>query len=65
MAILNRRVPEAARDPANPLLERVKFLAITEYLDEFVECGCRFSAAHRTRSAERSPDGLRRRRARW
>src|ERR1700733_8553258 len=34
----NKRVLEEARDPANPLLERVKFLAITaSNLDEYVE----------------------------
>ncbi len=34
----NRRVLQEAEDPANPLLERVKFLAITgSNLDEYVE----------------------------
>src|SRR3569833_4750045 len=34
----NRRVLEEAEDPTNPLLERVKFLAITcSTLDEYVE----------------------------
>ena len=34
----NQRVLEEARDPDNPVLERVKFLAITaSNLDEFVE----------------------------
>jgi polyphosphate kinase len=36
----NRRVLEEAGDPANPLLERVKFLAITgSNLDEYVATG--------------------------
>src|ERR1700746_1165815 len=34
----NERVREEAQDPTNPLMERVKFLAITaSNLDEFVE----------------------------
>src|SRR5580692_817011 len=56
----NRRVLEEARDPGNPLLERVKFLAITaNNLDEFVEV--RVSSflqriEHGSRDA--GPDGL-------
>src|SRR5882724_2472862 len=56
----NRRVLEEARDPANPLLERVKFLAITaNNLDEFVEVRVSsFLQRIEHGSAERSPDGL-------
>jgi polyphosphate kinase len=56
----NRRVLEEARDPGNPPLERVKFLAITaNNLDEFVEV--RVSSflqriEHGSRDA--GPDGL-------
>ena len=56
----NQRVLEEARDASNPLLERVKVLAITaNNLDEFVEI--RVSSflqkiAHGSR--EISPDGL-------
>jgi len=55
----NERVLEEARDPANPLLERVKFLAITaSNLDEFVEvrvAGLMQQAEHGNR--EPGPDG--------
>jgi polyphosphate kinase len=55
----NQRVLEEARDPANPLLERVKFLAITaSNLDEFVEvrlAGLMQQAEHGNR--EPSADG--------
>src|SRR6266481_3835611 len=56
----NRRVLEEARDPGNPLLERVKFLAITaNNLDEFVEVRVSsFLQRIEHGSAERSPDGL-------
>jgi polyphosphate kinase len=56
----NRPVLEEARDPANPLLERVKFLAITaNNLDEFVEVRvASFLQRIEHGSAERSPDGL-------
>ena len=55
----NRRVLEEARDPANPLLERVKFLAITaNNLDEFVEVRVSsFLQRIEHGSAKRSPDG--------
>ncbi|HXW61274.1 MAG TPA: polyphosphate kinase 1 [Candidatus Acidoferrales bacterium] len=55
----NQRVLEEARDPNNPLLERVKFLAITaSNLDEFVEvrvAGLMQQAEHGSR--ETGPDG--------
>ncbi len=56
----NRRVLEEACDPGNPLLERVKFLAITaNNLDEFVEVRVSsFLQRIEHGSAERSPDGL-------
>src|SRR5215469_7132454 len=56
----NRRVLEESRDPANPLLERVKFLAITaNNLDEFVEVRVSsFLQRIEHGSTERSPDGL-------
>src|SRR5260221_12906611 len=56
----NRRVLEEARDPGNPLLERVKFLAITaNNLDEFVEVRvASFLQRIEHGSNERSPDGL-------
>ena len=56
----NRRVLEEARDTSNPLLERVKFLAITaSNLDEFVEvrvAGLLQQAEQRR--GEIGPDGL-------
>ena len=56
----NRRVLEEARDPGNPLLERVKFLAITaNNLDEFVEVRvASFLQRIEHGSREVSPDGL-------
>ena len=56
----NRRVLEEARDIGNPLLERVKFLAITaNNLDEFVEVRVA-SFLQRIEHGSRalSPDGL-------
>ncbi len=56
----NQRVLEEARDTTNPLLERVKFLAITaNNLDEFVEIrvsGFLQKIEHGSRDV--SPDGL-------
>ena len=56
----NRRVLEEALDPSNPVLERVKFLAITaSNLDEFVEvrvAGMLQQSEHG--SSEAGPDGL-------
>jgi polyphosphate kinase len=56
----NRRVLEEAQDDSNPLLERVKFLAITaSNLDEFVEvrlAGLLQQVEHGYRDA--GPDGL-------
>ena len=56
----DRRVLEEARDPGNPPLERVKFLAITaNNLDEFVEVRVSsFLQRIEHGSTERSPDGL-------
>jgi len=56
----NRRVLEEARDVGNPLLERVKFLAITaNNLDEFVEVRvASFLQRIEHGSREIGPDGL-------
>src|SRR5450432_1417181 len=56
----NQRVLEEARDPSNPLLERVKFLAITaNNLDEFVEIRVSsFLQKIEHGSRDISPDGL-------
>jgi polyphosphate kinase len=56
----NRRVLEEARDIGNPLLERVKFLAITaNNLDEFVEVRVSsFLQRIEHGSRDVSPDGL-------
>src|SRR5580658_9904118 len=56
----NRRVLEEARDLGNPLLERVKFLAITaNNLDEFVEIRVSsFLQAIEHGSQQISADGL-------
>ena len=56
----NRRVLEEARDTGNPLLERVKFLAITaNNLDEFVEVRVSsFLQRIEHGSRDTGPDGL-------
>lgn len=56
----NRRVLEEARDIGNPLLERVRFLAITaDNLDEFVEVRvASFLQRIEHGSRDVSPDGL-------
>lgn len=56
----NRRVLEEARDILNPLLERVKFLAITaNNLDEFVEVRVSSFLQHIEHgSRDTGPDGL-------
>lgn len=56
----NRRVLEEAHDPGNPLLERVKFLAITaNNLDEFVEVRVSSFLQHIEHgSRDTGPDGL-------
>src|SRR5580658_5957469 len=57
----NRRVLEEAEDPGNPLLERVKFLAITgSNLDEYVEVR-QAGLMQRIEDGNREPDfdGLR------
>ncbi len=56
----NRRVLEEARDTGNPLLERVKFLAITaNNLDEFVEVRVSSFLQEIEQGTQRiSPDGL-------
>jgi polyphosphate kinase len=57
----NRRVLEEAEDPTNPLLERVKFLAITgSNLDEYVEVR-QAALMQRIEDGSREPgyDGLR------
>ncbi len=56
----NRRVLEEARDPGNPPLERVKFLAITaNNLDEFVEVRVSsFLQRIEHGSRDTGPDGL-------
>ena len=56
----NRRVLEEARDIGNPLLERVKFLAITaNNLDEFVEVRVSSFLQEIEQGSQRiSPDGL-------
>src|SRR5437867_3841590 len=56
----NQRVLDEARDPKNPLLERLKFFCITSSnLDEFFEVRVAGLKQHiESEVVERSPDGL-------